>query len=97
MHWDAKKIFQDLSFQLKAIKISIVELFKDLLIELKGFKYQITLAVLLSKMKNSDEVEHSPVYFNSLTKIVINNKFKLDQSLQEIIYRLDNWISNASG
>ena len=97
MHWDAKKIFQDLPFQLKAIKISIVELFKDLLFELKEFKYQITLAVLLSKMKNSDEVEHSPVYFNSLTKIVINNKFKLDQSLQEIFYRLDNWISNASG
>ena len=28
---------------------------------------------------------------------VINNKFKLDQSFQEIIYRLDNWVSNGSG
>ena len=36
--------------QLKASRISIVELFKDLLIELKGFKYQITLAVLSSKI-----------------------------------------------
>ena len=76
--------------QLKASKISIVELFKDLLIELKGFKYQITLAVLLSKVKNSSEVEYSPVYFNSLTKTVISDKFKLDQSFQEIIYRLGN-------
>ena len=81
--------------QLKASKI--VKLFKDLLIELKGFKYQITLAVLLSKVKNSGETEYSPVYFNSLTKAVINNKFKLDQSFQEIIYRLDNGISNGSG
>ena len=65
------------------------------MIEFKGFKYQITLAVLLSKMKNSVETEYSPVYFNSLTKTVINNKFKLDDSFQEIIYRLENWISHG--
>ena len=34
---------RDVVVQLKASKISIVELLKDLLIELKGFKYQITL------------------------------------------------------
>ena len=56
---------RDVIVQLKASEISIVELFKDLVIELKGFKYQITLAVLLSKMKNSGEVEYSPVYFSS--------------------------------
>ena len=72
-------------------------MFKDLLIELKGFEYQITLAVLLSKVKNSGSVEYSPVYFNSLTKTVINNKFKLNQSFQEIIHRLENWVSNGSG
>ena len=48
-------------------------------------------------MKNGGEVEYSPVYFNSLTKTVINNKFKLDQSFQEVIYRLENWISHGSG
>ena len=89
---------RDVIVQLKSSEISIVELFKDLLGELKGFKYQITLAVLLSKVKNSGEIEYSPVHFNSLTKTVINfNKFKLDQSFQEIIYRLENWISNGSG
>ena len=36
---------RDAVVQLKASKISIVELFKDLLIKLKGFKYQITLVV----------------------------------------------------
>ena len=64
---------RDAIVQLKASKISIVELFKDLLIELKGFKYQITLAVLSSKVKNNGEIEYSPIYFNSLTKTVINN------------------------
>ena len=88
---------RDVIVQLKASKIVIVGLFKDLLIELKGFKYQITLCVLLSKVKNSGSIEYSPVYFNSLTKTVINNKFKLDQSFQEIIYRLENWISHGSG
>ena len=88
---------RDIVVQLKASKISIAKLFKDLLIELKGFKYQVTLAVLLSKVKNSGETEYSPVYFNSLTKTVINNKFKLNQSFQEIIYRLENWISHGSG
>ena len=42
---------RDVIVQLKASKISIVELSKDLLIELKGFKYKITLCVLLSKVK----------------------------------------------
>ena len=68
-----------------------------MLVELRGFKYQITLAVLLSKVKDSGSIEYSPAYFNSLAKTVINNKFGLDQSFQEIIYRLDNWISHGSG
>ena len=51
----------------------------------------------MSKVKNSGFVKYSPVYFNSLTKIVINFDYKLDQSFQEIIYRLENWISHGSG
>ena len=69
---------RDVVIQLKASEISIKELFKDLLTELKGFKYQITLAVLLSKMKINSEMEYSLVYFNYLTNTVIHNKFKLD-------------------
>ena len=76
---------RDVIVQLKASKISVVELSKDLLIELKGFKYQITLCVLLSKVKTRDLIEHSPVYFNSLTKSVVGDKFKLTQCFNEII------------
>ena len=53
----------DVIVQLKASELSIVELFKALLIELKGFQYQITLAVLLSKVKNNSETEYSPNLF----------------------------------
>ena len=89
---------RDVNVQLKSSEISIVELLKDLLIELKGFKYQITLAILLSKMKNNGEIEYSPVYFNSLTKRVIDSgKLKLDQAFQEIIHKLEVWISHGSG
>ena len=93
---------KDVIIQLKASGIVIKEMFKDLLIELKGFKYQITLAALLSKVKNNSETEcnsteYSPVYFTSLTKTVINFDCNLNQSFQEIICRLDSWISNGSG
>ena len=65
---------RDVIVQLKSSKISIENLFKDLLVEVKGFKYQLTLHVLLSKVKSSGLIEYSPVYFNSLTKTVIGNK-----------------------
>ena len=43
----------------------------DLLNETKGFKYQITVEVLLKKYKHNGEIEFRPVYFNSVTKTVI--------------------------
>ena len=49
-------------------------------------------------MRNSGEVEYSPVYFNFLTKTVIGfGKFNLNQAFQEIYHRLENWISHGSG
>ena len=40
--------------QMEASKPVIKDLFRDLLIEMKGFKYQTTLKVLLSKQKQKD-------------------------------------------
>ena len=71
---------KDPFLQLEASKSSIKDLFKDLLNEMKGFKYQITEAVLLSKEKRNGDIEYSSVYFNSITKTVINSKFSLDKS-----------------
>ena len=52
----------------------------------------------MSKVKLDGNTEYSPVYFNSTTKTVINSdKFGLDQSFQEMLYRTDNWINERSG
>ena len=81
--------------QLETSKSSIKDLFSGLLKETKGFKYQITAKIFLKKYKNT-EIEFSPVYFNSTTKIVINHKFDLGKSFQEVLYRIDNWINESS-
>ena len=83
--------------QLEASKSSIKDLLSDLLNETKGFKYQITLNVMLKKYKANGEIEFRPVYFNSTTKAVINHKFSLKNAFQEILYRNDNWINEGSG
>ena len=82
--------------QLEASKSSIKDLFSDLLNETKGFKYQITLKVMLKKYKPNGEIEFRPVYFNSTTKTVINHKFSLENTFQEILYRIDDWINEGS-
>ena len=71
-------------------------MFKDLLDEIKDFKYQ-TVKVLLRKDKENGGIEFAPVYFNSTTKIVINFKYDLDKSFQEVLYRIDNWINERPG
>ena len=58
--------------QLEASKLSNKNLFSNLINEIKGFKYQIAVKVLLKKYKPNGEIEFTPVYFNSLTKLVIN-------------------------
>ena len=90
-------IKKDPLVQLEATKQSIIDLFKDLLNEIKSFKYKIVLAVLLSKIKSDGSIKYSPVYFNSATKTVINNEFSLDQPFEELLYRIDNWINQGSG
>ena len=53
---------KDLIVQLEASKSSIKDLFNDLLNETKGFKYQITVKVLLKKYKPNKEIEFIIVY-----------------------------------
>ena len=80
---------KDVIVQLDASKSSIKDLFNDLLNERKGFKYQITVKFLLKKYKSNGEIVFAPVYFNSSTKTLINHKYKLNKSFQEILYRID--------
>ena len=52
---------------------------------------------MLKKYKPNGEIEFRPVYFNSATKTVINHRFRLENSFQEILYMIDVWINNGSG
>ena len=47
--------------QLKASKLSMKIFFSNLLNETKGFKYQITVKVLLKKYKHNGEIKFKPV------------------------------------
>ena len=92
MQWISRK-----KDPIKASKSSIKDLFSDLLNETKGFKYQITLKVMLKKYKPNGEIEFRPVYFNSTTKTVINHKFNMEKCFQEILYRIDYCINEGYG
>ena len=72
-------------------------MFSDLLNEAKGFNCQITVKVLLKKYQLNGGIEFVPVYFNSVTKTVINYRFKLKNSFQKILYMIDAWIDEGSG
>ena len=72
-------------------------MFSGLLNETKGFKYQITVNVLLKKYKFNGEIECAPVYFNSVTKTIVNHRFRLENLFQETLYIIDVWINNGSG
>ena len=52
---------------------------------------------MLKKYKPNEEIEFTPVYFNSSTKTIINNRFKLAHAFQEILYRIDAWSNKGSG
>ena len=88
---------KELIVQLEASKLSIKDLFNDLLNETKGFKYQINVNVLLKKYRLNGQIEFAPVYFNSVTKTVINHRFRLENYFQEILYMIDVWVNNGSG
>ena len=61
-------------------------------------RYQITVCKsVFEKYKLNEDIEFAPVYFNSLTKTVINHRFRLENSFQEILYMIDVWINNGSG
>ena len=86
---------KDPMIQLYSSKGRIIKLFGELLSGMKGFQYQITLFVTLEKSKLDGTVEYAAVYLNSFVKTVTNYGF--EDSISEILFRLDNWINEGSG
>ena len=52
---------------------------------------------MLERYKLNGEIEFSPVYFDSVTKTVINHRFRLENYFQKILYMIDVWINKESG
>ena len=88
---------KDSIVQLEASKSSIKDLFSDLLNKTNGFKYQITVNFLLQKYKLNGKIQYALIYFNSVAQTLINHRFRLQNSFQEILYLTDNWINEGSG
>ena len=70
---------------------------KDFYDEMKAFKYQITVKVLLRKHKENGGIEFAPVCFNSTSKTVINLEYDLNKSFPEVLYRINDWINEEPG
>ena len=83
--------------QLEASKLSIKVLFKDFFDENKDSEYQITVKVLLWKEKQNVDIEFALIYVNSTTKTVINIKYVLNKSFEEVLHRINSWINEGSG
>ena len=78
---------------------AINHLFKNLLIQTKGFKFVETLQVKFVKYSNDKKISKNG-YFNSTTDSIINEtdiKLSLQASQQQILNKIAQWISEGSG
>ena len=88
---------RNLSNSLSLSKNSIKNLFDTLLREKRGFKYNISVKTTLKKQINDNEFDLKTVYFNSPVKTIINLRYRLNDSFEEILNLLDIWINEGSG
>ena len=70
-------------------------LFDELLTEKRGFKYIIDAKITLKKQIMI--LNPRTLYFNSIVKTVINQRYYLNDSFEEILNLLDIWINEGSG
>ena len=72
-------------------------LFNDLLREKKGFKYILGTKIILNKRINDNEIKYPTVYFNSITKTIINQRYHLNELFEKILNLLDIRINESTG
>ena len=87
---------KNLSDSLPVSKNSIKNLFDELLREKRGFKYIVGVKITLKKRINDNEFEPKTLYFNSLVNTVINQRYRLNDSFEEILNQLDIWVNEGS-
>ena len=76
---------KNLSDSLSVGKNSIKNLFDELLREKRGFKCIISVKIILKKRISDNEFDPKTLHFNSLVKRVINQRYHLNDSFQEIL------------
>ena len=77
-------------------KNSIKNLLDELLREKRGFKYVLSTKIILKKRINDNEHKYSTVYFNSLVKTVINQRYHLNKSFEKILNLLEICVNEIS-
>ena len=85
--------------QLQKSRRAIEHLFKNLLVQTKGFKFVETLQVKFVKYSNDEKIQKNG-FFNSSTDLIINEtdiKLSLQASQQQILNKIAQWISEGSG
>ena len=89
----------DASAQLYDTKASIGELFRSILESKKGFKFNMTLQIRLSKRTGDGKTYREP-YFNSDAFTVTNTEGitqNIDTAIEKILNTLAKWLSEGSG
>ena len=79
-------------------KRSINDLFKDLLREKRGFKYNLYIVVTLKRWNyaiNRFDIETAKIKTKAIT--VTNQRFNLNSAYEELKHRLDIWTGLGSG
>ena len=87
---------KSLSDSLPVSKNSIKNSFDELLREKRDFTYASSTKIIFKKCINDNGHKYSTVYFNSLVKTVINQRYHLNKSFEEILNLLDIWITEIS-
>ena len=85
--------------QLQKSRRAIEHLFKNLLVQTKGFKFVETLQVKFVKHSNDKKILKNG-YFNSTTDLIINEtdiNLAIQASQQQILNKIAQWISEGSG
>ena len=79
-------------------KRSINDLFRDLLREKRGFKYNLVTIVTLKRWNNAiNRYDIETVHIKTKAITVTNQRFNLNSAYEELKHRLDIWTGLGSG
>ena len=79
-------------------KKSINDLFRDLLREKRGFKYNLEAVITLKRWNNATNTyDIATKHIKAKAITVINQRFNLNSAYEELKHRLDIWTGEGSG